>query len=63
MSLEATERPIARGVVTALGLGARRLVSLPFLEDLPDVKRKQLASFFFRFGRLDSRFVVLRLYL
>ncbi|KAK0222500.1 hypothetical protein EDD85DRAFT_861301 [Armillaria nabsnona] len=55
LTCEATEQPVARGVVTALGLGARRLVSLPFPEDLPDVKRKQLASFFFRFGRLDSR--------
>ncbi|KAK0209300.1 hypothetical protein DFS33DRAFT_1309151 [Desarmillaria ectypa] len=55
LSLETTERPVARGVVTALGLGARRLVSLPFAEDLPDIKRKKLASFFFRFGRLDSR--------
>ncbi|KAK0450551.1 uncharacterized protein EV420DRAFT_739545 [Desarmillaria tabescens] len=55
LSLEATEQPVACGVVTALSLGARRLVSVPFTEDLLDAKRKKLASFFFRFGRIDSK--------
>ncbi|KAG7451763.1 uncharacterized protein BT62DRAFT_925944 [Guyanagaster necrorhizus] len=60
LTLESTERPVPSGVVTALGLGARRIVSLPFTKDvLPDVQRKKLVTFFHKFGQLDSKNVAL----
>ncbi|KAK0450542.1 uncharacterized protein EV420DRAFT_738935 [Desarmillaria tabescens] len=55
MTLQTTDQAVSRGIVTAIDLGARRLVSFPFNGKLSDEKRQTFGRFFHRFGRLDTR--------
>ncbi|KAK0209299.1 hypothetical protein DFS33DRAFT_1380785 [Desarmillaria ectypa] len=55
LSLQTSDEAVSRGVVTAIDMGATRLVSLPFSGNLSDEKRQNFGRFFHRFGRIDTR--------
>ncbi|KAG7451735.1 uncharacterized protein BT62DRAFT_263279 [Guyanagaster necrorhizus] len=58
MSLQTSDRTVAPGVLTALGVGARRIIAFPFTKDLPEERRLALGRFLYRFGGLHLKGVM-----